>query len=317
MSKNHGQKQRQALLADLQRLGFSEYEARIYLSLLKSPSVTAYEVSKETGLPRSNTYAALESLTKKMAVQPVSQNPVRYVPVEPSALLGQWSREVNAVCGRLEAGLRHLEGESGLDVVWTIVGQADITAKIGEMIDDAKEHVWIKAAEDVLNRHSEQLRKAAKRGVKILIILFGSDVAPFVYGPTCSVYLHEGNGIRMGGADNLFTITSDYKTALTARLADDMLGAYTISEPVVRMAESLIRHDYYLAEIFKYFGKEIDEKFGPILYSLREQTFSTEQFAILRDRMHALGVDTFVPRTKQIAATVPAQRRRSARKALK
>lgn len=315
MSKTPNQKQ--ALLADFQRLGFSEYEARIYLNLLKSPSVTAYEVSKETGLPRSNTYAALESLTKKLAVQPVSENPVRYVPVEPSTLLGHWSREANAVCDRLEKGLRHLERESSVDVVWTIVGQANITAKIGEMIDGAEQHIWIKAAEDVLNRHSEQLRRAAKRGVEILIILFGSDVTPFVYGPTCSVYLHEGNGMRMGGADNLFTITSDYKTALTARLAGDMLGAYTVSEPVVRMAESLIRHDYYLAEIFKHFGKEIDATFGPILYALREKTFSSEQFSLLRDNMRTRGLDTPAPRARRIGAKHPAPRRRSVGKAPK
>jgi sugar-specific transcriptional regulator TrmB len=43
--------------------------------LLRAYTATAYEVSKRSGLPRPNTYGVLESLTKKMAVQPVSKDP--------------------------------------------------------------------------------------------------------------------------------------------------------------------------------------------------------------------------------------------------
>ena len=268
-------------LADLQLLGFSEYEARTYLTLLQVRPATAYEISRDAGLPRANTYSALEILTKKLAVQPVSENPVRYVPVEPAVLLGRMSREVKDVCERLKSNLRNVSKKEEFDVVWRLEGAANVDHKIKELIDGAQRHVWIKAASDILLPHSSELKRAATRGVHILIILFGSDTKPFAFGRNCEVYLHEGNGMRMGGADNLFTITVDYKTALTASVAGEVVGSLTRSEPVVRMAETLIRHDYYITEIFNRFGKEIDREFGPFLVSLRRKTFSPEQLALL------------------------------------
>lgn len=266
---------------DLQRLGFSEYEARTYLTLLQQAPATAYEVSRDAGLPRANTYSALESLTKKMAVQPVSENPVRYVPVEPGVLLGRMSREVKDVCERLKSNLRGMSKKEESDFVWRLQGAGNVDHKVKELIDAAGRHIWIKAAGDILSSHSAELKRAATRGVHILIILFGTDVKPFKFGKNCDVYLHEGNGMRMGGADNLFTITVDYKAALTASISDEVVGAFTRSEPIVRMAETLIRHDYYMAEIFNRMGGEIDKEFGPFLLSLRRQTFSAEQFALL------------------------------------
>lgn len=267
--------------SDLQRLGFSEYEARTYLTLLQNKPATAYEISRDAGLPRANTYSALENLTKKLAVQPVSESPVRYVPVEPAVLLGRMSREVKDVCDRLKTNLRKGFKKEESDIVWRLEGASSVDQKIKELIEGAKQHIWIKAASGILLPHSGELRRAAARGVRIMIILFGSDTKPFAFGPNCEVYLHEGNGMRMGGADNLFTITVDYKAALTASVAGEFSGSFTRSEPVVRMAETLIRHDYYIAEIFNRFGKDIDREFGPFLVSLRRRTFSPEQLSLL------------------------------------
>lgn len=55
------------------------------------------------------------------------------------------------------------------------------------------------------------------------------------------------------------------------------------------MAESLIRHDLYLAEIFRRFGPQIDEAFGPFLASLRRSYFSPEQVACLEQTLVGLG----------------------------
>src|SRR4051812_36989577 len=112
-----------ALLPDLQRLGFSEYEARTYVSLLRGEPATAYEVSKNSGLPRANTYGALESLAKKGAVQPISENPVRYAPVAPEVLLSRLSREVTGLCERLKQGLGNITAKPDTDIVWTVNGQ--------------------------------------------------------------------------------------------------------------------------------------------------------------------------------------------------
>ncbi len=273
------------LVSDLQRLGFSEYEARTYLSLLRTQPATAYEISKQSGLPRANTYGALENLTKKRAVQPISENPVKYAPIDPSTLLDRVASDVGSVCGRLKERLARIDVGEQTDVVWNISGQEQIERKIDELIAGAHRHVWIKASTEVLHRHTRQLERAAARGVELVFVVFGQDVAFLNFGPKCRVYLHEGNGIRMGGADNLFTITSDYRIALTANVTDELTGAYTTNESVLRMAETLIRHDFYMAEIMSRFGAEIESAFGARLVSLRRQMFSQDQYRLLESRM--------------------------------
>lgn len=295
------------LLTDLQRLGFSEYEARTYLILLKSSPATAYEISRDAGLPRSNTYSALENLVQKMAVQPVSEGPVRYVPVEPSALLKRMSRDVYDVCERLKSSLRHVTKKIGPDFVWRLEGSGSVDDKIKELVDGAQKHIWIKASADVLQRHLPELKRATKRSVKLLIILFGSDPTPFEFGPNCRVYLHEGNGMRMGGADNLFTITIDYEIALTASISGEVIGVFTRSDPIVRMAETLIRHDYYLAEIFSKFGEQIEAEYGSYLLALRRKTFSPEQLSQLEGNIEQARTENSQKQTQPATEPAPLQ----------
>lgn len=255
------------------------------MSLLQSNPATAYEVSKNSGLPRANTYAALESLTKKQAVQPISENPVRYVPIEPSVLLDRISTDVTDLCDRLQKKFENLEPQESSDVVWSLEGEERITAKIDELIDKANNHIWIKASTDVLRKHAPRMKKAAARGVKLVYVVFGDDTKFLNFGKHSKVYLHEGNGLRVGGADNLFTLAVDYKVALTASLGPVLTGAYTTNPAVVRMAETLIRHDIYMAEMMASFGDQIEARFGRGLIELRKELFSPEQMALLNTNL--------------------------------
>src|SRR5690606_22780106 len=47
----------------LQQLGFTAYEAKVYLALLSRPGSTGYEVARHSGVPRSKVYEVLEKLT--------------------------------------------------------------------------------------------------------------------------------------------------------------------------------------------------------------------------------------------------------------
>lgn len=279
------------MVRELQGLGFSEYEARTYLTLLRGYPATAYEVSKAANLPRSNTYAALDSLAHKHAVQPVSRQPARFAPVSPEILLNQISEETAERCRGLAKELSELEAEQESDYVWTLEGHQKVQTKIGEMIDGAQEHIWIKAHETVIDPHYAKLRAAVERGVSLLIILFGEHPERFSFDGDIRVYLHEGNGVRIGNADNMFTITTDFDMALTASVVGDDVATYTRSTPFVTMAESLIRHDIYMAEIFERFGPELEEAFGPFLINLRRQYFSQDQLVKLTETMSQLFPD--------------------------
>lgn len=265
------------LLADLMALGFSEYEARAYLALCKLQPATAYEVSKLAGLPKANAYMVLESLSKKEAAQPISENPVRYVAVAPGVLFERIATSTAKRCAKIIETIPVAAQSDEHDYVWSISGKDAISAKIEAMIDGARSHVWIKAAEQKLLPFRGALEQAAKRGLEVLIILFGSQLEKFRFRGKSRAYLHEGNGIPVGIAHKLMTITVDFEEALVVEMDNHPHGAYTRNRPVVNLAESLIRHEVYFAEIFEMFGQPIQKTFGTALIDLRRKYLPPQQ----------------------------------------
>ena len=89
------------VLSGLRQLGFTDYEARIYVQLLKTSPATAYEIAKAAGVPRANTYAALEALAQRGAVLPVNEEPLRYIAAPPKSLFEAISGQTRALCDDL------------------------------------------------------------------------------------------------------------------------------------------------------------------------------------------------------------------------
>tara|TARA_R110002124_G_scaffold104370_13_gene254394 strand:+ start:48220 stop:49089 length:870 start_codon:yes stop_codon:yes gene_type:complete len=272
------------LLGDLKRLGFTDYEAKIYLQLLRHSPSTAYEIAKSAGVPRPNTYQALENLAQRGAALPVSESPVRYIAAAPEVFFATIARQTNALCTDVVERVAKFALVANDHYVWTLRGEMSVHDKIGVLISQSCKAVWVKAADDVLRQHKPALKAAAARGVEILIVLFGQDASEFVFSDTCRVYIHEGSGVRMGSADNLFTIAVDHKEMLTAAMDGEVTAAHTQSHPIVNMAQSLIRHDYYMAEIFAKFGSEIEASFGPHLQKLRMASFSQTEIESFKEK---------------------------------
>jgi len=268
------------IIDDLKSLGFTEYEAKIYLETLQAAGVpkTAYELSKLSGVPRSNTYSALEILARKGAVLPVTESPVCYVAANPRDMLDSLAAQTAITCGRVATQLENLAPRVENQYVWILRGEESIDAEIEKLLASSRKSIWIKASDTVLRKHAETLKKAARKsGMRVMIVLFGKDPSEFEFSKNCRVYIHENDGTRMGKADNLFTIVVDFHEMITVNAGSQFIGARTRSQTIVTMALSLIRHDYYMAEIFQKFGDQIDAEFGRYLARLRLQAYTPDQ----------------------------------------
>lgn len=263
-------------------LGFSSYEARVYIALLRNNPATAYEISKVAEIPRANVYSALNSLSTKMAVQLIGQQPARYIPVDPGDLMRRIARETSGRCDEIAAKLSKIDATESHHYVLDIAGRKHIQAKTDEIIANARSSIYLKASQDDLESHRAALSAAADRGVRIFIVLFGDNPKRYRVGPSVTVHLHEGDGERRGVADNLFTIAVDGTQTLTANVSGDFYGVHTQSPPVVSMAETVIRHDLYLAEFLSEFRQEIEAKFGERLSALRARFYSPSEFERFR-----------------------------------
>ena len=273
------------LVAHMKRLGLTEYESRILIALVQAEPATAYELAKKSGVPRPNAYSALEGLEARGAVMPVSEKPVRYAARPPREFFGQLRAQTEELCESLSTRLETLAQPQADHYVWTLEGEAEVQAKVAAMIASAEREIWLKGDTPLMDRHKDGLRAAAEeRGAALMVILFGTNPEDYRFTERCAVFVHEASGVRMGSADNLFTIATDQTQMLTANEDGSIRAAYTQNLAVVKMALSLIRHDFYMAEIFERFKPDLDAAFGPHLSSLRSASFTDEQLASFRGR---------------------------------
>jgi len=274
-----------SVTTEMRKLGFTDYETKIYIRLLQESPATAYELSKSTGVPRPNTYNVLDSLSQRNVVLPVSADPARYVAVAPDVVFGQIMSSTREICDDLSSKLTVLSEPEDSQFVWTTKGETGVHEKVHQMIEGARTQIWIKAGDEILRRHRDALVAAAQRGVAMIIILFGSDPQEFRFSDKVDVYLHEGNGQRMGVADNLFTLIVDQSEVMMANAGRVVIGANTKNHSIVTMALGLLRHEYYIAELFMRLGNELTKEFGPHLSQLRAKCFTSEQFKAFQNHL--------------------------------
>ena len=71
------------VLEQLQELGFGQYEAQAYITLLKKNPLNGYELARDSGIPRANIYMVLHKLEERgAAVRIDTENGRRYAPVD-------------------------------------------------------------------------------------------------------------------------------------------------------------------------------------------------------------------------------------------
>ncbi len=251
-----------ATIEEMKHLGFTGAEAQIYIFLLQHLHATGYEVSKGTGLPRANTYQALETLVTKERITVVSSDPVRYVAVPPALLLRSIQEETQQRCHEVERQLATLEKPDGVGHFRELHEYSKIEMRLIELINVAQHRIAASLWAEDLERLSEPLRAAHDRGCTVILNLFGEATADFA-----TVYHHEGPEKVVSG--HVVALAIDFQEALVASLDAPATGVITQNRTLVRVVEKLIRSEAYLASIYEQFPAELEATFGPHLVDLR------------------------------------------------
>lgn len=81
------------LVAHLQRIGLTQYEARIYITLARTGPLNGNEISQASGVPSSKTYETLRRLlTKGVVAAFPDASATRYVAHPPARSLAAIAR---------------------------------------------------------------------------------------------------------------------------------------------------------------------------------------------------------------------------------
>ena len=95
----------------LVELGFSEYEAKAYIALLRESPVTGYQLAKLSGVPRSMIYEVLGKLTARGAAMTLrTGGSTKYAPVPAAEFLDQLHRENEQIIDSLKDALSAFAG---------------------------------------------------------------------------------------------------------------------------------------------------------------------------------------------------------------
>ena len=160
------------LMERLRALGFTTYESKAYITLLKNNPSTRYELSKNSGVPRSAIYDVIKKLETLGAVNALYTSPEKYVPLPPDQLLGLLERQFKERLEDARKALEQFDTEIEPGHLWNIVGYQNMLHKAREMISNAKETIFLSIWDRECKKLKEDLDAAHDRGIRIIAFSF-------------------------------------------------------------------------------------------------------------------------------------------------
>jgi len=156
----------------LKELGFTAYEAKAYLALLKCSPATRYELGKNSGVPRSAIYDVIRKLEKTGAVNALYSKPEKYVPLPAEQLMDLLQRQYMERLNDARESLRSFNTEPEPGHLWNIVGYENLIHKAREMIGKASESIFVSLWEREAKILLPDLLAARERGIDLIVFSF-------------------------------------------------------------------------------------------------------------------------------------------------
>ncbi len=257
------------ILNHLKKLGFTEYEGKVYLALLNNHPSSAYSISKDSGVPHSRVYDITRRLIEKGVAVSTGINPEQFSPLSPDELVFKLKKEYEQSTAELERQLQSINFKSDFDPVWNIPNREQAFKLAADQINNAERSVYIGIWSEELPLVLKELKEADRRGVKIFALIYGDDTPDFG-----EVYNHETEGFEaIEELGRTLDCSVDDKWCISGALGGlrDSQIIWTKNPSLVHTIKSYISHDFYLAEIMKQFGGGIDKEYGKNLSILRKK----------------------------------------------
>lgn len=234
----------------LHALGFSDYEARAYLALLKRSPVNGYELAKLSGVPRPNIYSVLQKLEDRGAVLRVeAEAGVRYAPVRPLDLIGRLESRFGEV---LRAARRATEdvGTPAEDAyVWSVRGASGALEHARGLIEQAEHELVVALGPQEARALAASMGDAEVRGVRVRTLCVAA--CPQECG-ACRGRIYRYRVVP-DGATRWLVLVADGNEVLCAEMGpgEEGLGVRTRQSLLVDLATWFVDHTVALAALLE------------------------------------------------------------------
>lgn len=225
---------REQLLTRLRELELTGYAARAYASLLRKPDTSAGSICKETGIPDSKIYYALEELSRRHLVVVQRGNPSLYRPVDAKTAAESLKREaeenyaqrvrsIDALAKEIGPMLDSRVDDQGIELAYIVKGKRNILAHMLRTIKGAEEEVLVmNSARDLLAGILPSLQEAHELGLRVKVA---------VYGDPSEVRRLKASELKLSKCDCNLLIADSRRLVTVARPEEENTYAIITEDP--------------------------------------------------------------------------------------
>jgi sugar-specific transcriptional regulator TrmB len=224
-------------------LGFTSYEAKAYVSLLQQYPATRYELSKNSGVPRSAIYDVINRLESYGAVSVISTQPEKYVPLPPEQFLRMLEQRFSQKIEVFRKSLSEIKIKMEPEQLWNLSGYQNLVSKAREMIQNAQESIYLSAWRSEVLELEKYLKEA--EGRKIKVVIFSFTQIPDI-GFNYSYQMNEKELEEVW--DHKIVLVRDHEELLMGEVnkLSEKKVAWTLNKAIVQIAENYIILDITL-----------------------------------------------------------------------
>jgi sugar-specific transcriptional regulator TrmB len=276
------------LISSLTAIGFTEYEARVYLALLADYPATGYQLSKNAGIPRSMVYEALGRLhTRGAVLRSEETRATLYRPVPPDSLLDRYERERRLLVYELRASLRQRYNAVEEDHLWSLTGRSSVMPYAVNLVQTASKELMMVLTDLDLEILRLPLVESNRAGTRLNILLTGSNkLSPedFPQSGLIQIARHPPLESELQQLSDLLVIVADGKgcligttdSSLAASPDLAMTATFTNNRNLVYIVRQFVWMEFFTQRLHTLLGQELLNQFTGAEQVIFENLFPKE-----------------------------------------
>ena len=254
----------------MKKYNFTENETKAYISLLQYSNMSGYEVSKQSGIPRSKIYNILEILLNKGAILSTQSQPIKYSAVPVDEFIAQLKISTSLDFENMENSLGEFNIQSKNPELWKINSYSNALTKLKLMLRQATSEVYIQIWENEIDNEILALLVAIeKKADKFILICFSENQH---YNLPLKKYYKHGFEHAKIQEDNgrWLSAVIDNQVLFGSNINSDYDFVWTYNSTMVFLTKEFIIHDAYTAHILEKLGDYGKEVFGDDYAKVRD-----------------------------------------------
>lgn len=255
----------ETIIQIMKKYHFSEMETLVYTTLLEKDKLTGYEISKQSGVPRSKVYNILEKLLKKNLVIVNKSEPKLYRAVSSDEFIERLDKEVKQDLVILNKQLGDIKEEEEEELLWKIEEYSHVIEKVEHLIKNSNKSLLIQIwMQDISLELLSFLQDAEKRLEECIVILFDKEHQYNL--PLKNYYKHGFEEDKLFDfGSRWINVVSDEKEVVFGTFSennDSTDVTWTKNKAMVSLSKEYVKHDAYTLKIIEELPQELRSKYG-------------------------------------------------------